>query len=71
MYYLGWEKYPPVENTVKMLKRLRLYRLSNLIDQIPLTNHLAESWLWDSHGYHLELAGKCSQYKYYKVTLRS
>jgi hypothetical protein len=69
VFYLGWEKYPPVENTVKMLKLLRLYRLSSLIDQIPLTNHLAESWIWDSKAYQFELAGKCSQYKYYKISL--
>jgi hypothetical protein len=69
VYYLGWRKYPPVENTIKILKHLGLDRLAEFIDQIPMTNHLAESWVWNSDRFNLEFAGRYSQYKIYKVTL--
>ena len=70
VYYLGWEKYPPAENAKGLAKVLGLQTLADLIDGLPLKNHLAESWLWHSPSYQLKRIGKSGQYEYFKV-LRS
>jgi hypothetical protein len=70
VYYLGWRKYPPVEYVKNITQSLGLEALSDQVDRLPLTDHLAESWVWYSPAYHLELAGKSGQYEYYKVIPR-
>jgi len=66
--YLGWRKYPPAENVKKMAEYFKFRSISRLIDTLPLKNHLAESWIWNSSSYNFEIVGKCGQYEYYKVT---
>jgi hypothetical protein len=68
-YYLGWEKYPPAEHIMKLTKYLKLKKVSNFIDSLPLKNHLEESWMWRNSAYELEFIRKCGQYKYFKVNL--
>jgi hypothetical protein len=69
VYYLGWERYPPVENANKIINYLGFKNISNYINNIPLINHLVESWVWNSPEYQFQLQGTFGQYKYFKVIL--
>lgn len=71
VYYLGWRKYPPMENVKNVTELLGMESLSGLISAFPFRDHLSESWMWGSDAYRFRLAGKCGQYEYYKVDLRN
>lgn len=70
VYYLGWRKYPPAENVKKILEFCGLKALSNLVDNLPLTDHLTQSWVWQFPGVRFEPVGKIGQYEYYRLTKR-
>ena len=68
VYYLGWEKYPPVAYVSRMASRLGLGQFAKIIESIPLKNHLSQSWIWHSSDYALAPAGTCGQYRFYRVS---
>jgi hypothetical protein len=70
VYYLGWREYPPAENAKKMLELCRLKVLSNLVDNLPLADHLTQSWVWHFSEVRFEPVGKYGQYEYYRITKR-
>ena len=68
VYYLGWGKYPPLENAKAMAQSAGMDGLSRLLDKVSGMDHLAESWMWHSAQYHFEPKGHSGQYRYYLVT---
>jgi hypothetical protein len=71
VYYLGWRKYPPAENAKKMLEFFGFKFLSNLVENLPLRDHLTESWVWYFPEYSFQPVGRCGQYEYYRLTKRT
>lgn len=67
VYYLGWHKYPPAEYARKIFNIIGFKKLSQYISDLPLKNHIEESWVWNSPEYRMELKGNCGQYEYYRV----
>jgi hypothetical protein len=66
-YYVGWKRYPPVEQLSQFVGYLGSSKLLALFEGIRLRNHLAASWIWNNENYSLIMAGKVGQYEYYKV----
>ena len=67
VFYLGWGKYPPLDKAMSLAKRIGMTQIAGALAQLPMKNHLAESWLWHSSRYELSLAGRIGQYRYYRV----
>lgn len=67
VYYLGWEVYPPIQNIQDFADKFGLTTLTRIIRKIELTNHLEQSWLWDSPVFSMTFAGRVGQYHYFKV----
>jgi len=68
VYYLGWGKYPPLENAKEMARSVGLDGMSRLLDKVSGMDHLAQSWIWHSKHYHFEPKGQSGQYRYYLLT---
>ena len=68
-YYIGWKKFPPAENMQNFANIMGLDYVVELISQMPLKDHLKESWLWYSSDFELTFVGRSGQYEFYRVNL--
>lgn len=68
VYYLGWRVYPPVQNVIDFANIIDLTPLSEALNDMQMTDHRQESWIWASPDYKLELSGRSGQYEYYRVS---
>jgi len=68
VYYLGWGKYPPLENAKETVQSVGLGSISRLLDKVSGMDHVTQSWVWYSKQYHFEPKGQSGQYQYYLVS---
>jgi len=67
VFYVGWRKYPPLENAARFSRSIGLGGLARALDDLPLTDHRTTSWLWDDPRYELEQLETRGQYEIYRV----
>ena len=67
VYYLGWRKYPPVQDLHNLAARIGWVKLMSLIDGLNLKDHRKESWVWELPELNMRFAGRSGQYEYYLV----
>ena len=70
VYYLGWRTYPPLQNVRNFFRYIGLNSLDQLLGQLDLLNHLAQSEVWDAPDLRLEPAGHSGQYEIFRVQNR-
>ena len=69
IFYLSWRKYPPVEEASRIANAIGFEQVSQYLDNLPLIDHLTESWVWHSPAYRFEWVWNCGQYEIYKVKI--
>ena len=52
-YYVGWRKYPPLQEWILRARGFGFDRWADLLEGIPLQDHIQTSWLWDANGFRL------------------
>ena len=69
IYYLGWRRYPPLENVATFASMIS-ETLAQAIRRIAVTDRLTESWVWAERGVEHREIGRVGQYEYYRIRAR-
>lgn len=67
VFYLGWRVYPPVQNIHDFATAIGWDGLVATLNDLQMTDHRKESWLWGSPEFNMLYTGRSGQYEYYRV----